>query len=275
LTENLIIISAIGLVVGFILSIPAAGPTTIVILTNALKGRIRYCNMVNIGASFADLVYVFISVYGLTKLYSLYKPYIPLILIGGSLFILFISWKIAATKLKLETEEASTIAEKVVAKEQKGFLTGIMLGFFNPNLFISWMASSFVVLTVLASFGFNTGGLDKKVSDQLTEINLTGYEQRDTNSFSLSHFLKPTSSEYTTFFDYDKPLPKNYPFLLSLFYAISISIGSIIWFYYMTIFIAKFRKRINQKMIQRMIQSLGIVLFIFGLYLGYKGIMMS
>ena len=81
LSGNLIIISVIGLLVGIIFSIPVAGPTSIVIASNALNGRIRYCILLCIGASFADLVYVFISVYGLTMFYDLYKPYIPYVLI--------------------------------------------------------------------------------------------------------------------------------------------------------------------------------------------------
>jgi threonine/homoserine/homoserine lactone efflux protein len=64
--------SIAGLLSGFIFSMPIAGPISILITSNALKGRLSYCNRVNLGASFADFTYVFIAVYGLTNDYPLY-----------------------------------------------------------------------------------------------------------------------------------------------------------------------------------------------------------
>lgn len=275
MTENLIIISLIGLVVGFLLSIPAAGPTTIVIITNALKGRTRYCNLVTIGASFADLVYVFISVYGLTKLYSLYKPYIPYVLLAGCLYVIYISFKISKTTIDLEIiDDTQMLPKNIAAKSENGLLTGIMLGFLNPSLFISCMTSSLIILTMLASFGFNTGGLDKNLSKQLMEIKNDVNKTQDTNTIPFSRFFGSDLSNKSAEIDTSNALPKSYPFLLSLFYAIFLSIGSIVWFYYLAFFISKFRDRINAKVVHRSIQALGVVLFFFGLVLGYKGISM-
>ena len=97
MTESLITISLVGLLAGFILSMPVAGPISILVTSNALKGRLRYCNLVTIGASFADFVYVFIAVFGLTKLYSFYKPFIPYLLSAGAVFLLFVGYKIFRT----------------------------------------------------------------------------------------------------------------------------------------------------------------------------------
>ena len=271
--ENLIIISIIGFVVGFIISIPAAGPTSIVIFTNALKGRIRYCNFLNLGGSIADFTYVFISVYGLTQIYSLYKPYIPYVFIAGSLFVIFISFKVAKTdRILTDIDESNLLPERKEENKQNGFLTGIMLGFLNPGLFMSSMASSLIVLTTLNSYGFDTGGLDIKVSDQRTEIQSNGTVLRDTSTIIISQLYKSKLLHQTTAKENSNTFPKSYPFLLSLCYALFISFGSIIWFYYMTLFIAKFRKRINTKIIHRTIKVLGLILFLFGLLLAYNGI---
>src|SRR5674536_284082 len=92
--ESIITMSIAGLLAGFIFSMPIAGPISILITSNALKGRLRYCNLVNLGASIADFAYVFIAVYGLTKLYSFYKPIIPYIFSFGSLLLIYLGYKI-------------------------------------------------------------------------------------------------------------------------------------------------------------------------------------
>ena len=99
--ESLITISLVGLLAGFILSMPIAGPISILITSNALKGRTRYCYLATIGASFADFFYVFIAVFGLTKLYTLYKPFIPYVLSVGALFLIFMGYKIFKTKIDI------------------------------------------------------------------------------------------------------------------------------------------------------------------------------
>ena len=51
MAESLITMSIAGLLAGFIFSMPIAGPVSILITSNALKGRSNYCNRVTIGAS--------------------------------------------------------------------------------------------------------------------------------------------------------------------------------------------------------------------------------
>ena len=62
--ESILTISIAGFLAGFIFSMPIAGPISILITSNALKGRLRYCNLVSIGASIADFAYVFVVFVG-------------------------------------------------------------------------------------------------------------------------------------------------------------------------------------------------------------------
>src|SRR5580704_15876914 len=96
---SLITLSFVGLFVGFIFSMPIAGPISILITSNALKGRIRYCNFAAMGASLADFVYVFCAVFGLTKFYSFFKPAIPYILLAGMFFLFYLGYKISKTRI--------------------------------------------------------------------------------------------------------------------------------------------------------------------------------
>ncbi|HEX2974760.1 MAG TPA: hypothetical protein VHO68_02390 [Bacteroidales bacterium] len=94
--ESVITVSITGLVAGFIFAMPIAGPISIMIVSNALKGRRDYSNQISMGAATADFAYIFIAIYGLTKLYPFYKPAIPYILIAG--------WKSSEAKNTPETD---------------------------------------------------------------------------------------------------------------------------------------------------------------------------
>ena len=254
---------------------PIAGPISILVTSNALKGRVRYCNMVSIGASIADFVYVFAAVFGLTKFYSLYKPVIPYVLLAGTLFLLYLGYKISKTSLDLQHVKDESSPLKKIRKEDNGFLTGFLLNFLNPTLFLGWLTSSFIVISLVASLGFNTGGLDKSVDNSFKTINRSS--QDSTLKYRTLSYLhldsvkiikhKPAAEELSGF-------PKSFPLLLSLSYAFFLSLGSVIWFFYLAIVLAKHRSRIDVNVVNRIIRLLALVLCLLGLFLGYKAIKM-
>jgi len=274
LAESIITISVLGLIVGVLFSMPISGPISILITSNALKGRLRYCNLATIGASFADFVYVFGAVFGLTNFYSLYKPVIPYVLLVGTLFFLFLGYKISKTNVDLEhIEDKSHIPEKI--KEKGGFWTGFILNFLNPTLFLGWLTSSFIVITLVASLGFNTGGLDKSVGDSYEAMNSRDGVTTPRNKVIPYLHLdsiklmkrEPTSTELAR-------LPKNFPLFLSLSYAFCVTLGTVSWFFYLAFLLAKHRHRINIKILNRIIHVLGMGLCLLGLFLGYKAVHM-
>jgi threonine/homoserine/homoserine lactone efflux protein len=276
MVESIIAVSLAGLLAGFIFSMPIAGPISILITSNALKGRLRYCILVGIGASIADFTYVFIAVFGLTKLYSFYKPFIPYIFAAGSIFFLYLGYRIIKTKIDLESlEDRTHLTEKIQKKGKGAFLTGLMINFLNPTLFIGVLTSSFFVISLIASLGFNTGGLAGKMNDNLKEIsNIEGIKIDTSKVLSIDKFdnfqklkrkdQKPDQTIY----------PKYFHLLISTSYAFFISFGSIIWLYLLSVIIVRFRQRINIKIISGFIKSLGVVLCLFGLFFGYFSIKM-
>lgn len=271
--ENLVIISIIGFLVGIIITIPAGGSVSIVIFTNALSGRLSYCHRVTFGASMADFTYVFISTYGMTKLYSLYQPYIPYILLIGAALVIYLSLKIFKSKLGLgdETPPGPELDKDENAK-RNGFLTGMMLGYLNPGLFMSSMMSSFIVFSWLTALGFDTAGLDQKMGRQLDEVHTTIPSKQD----SASTLLMPPPTILNRDMATVQPAisNKNYPVLLSGFYALALTVGGISWFYYAAYLLGKYRTRIRQKTVTNIIRVLGIALFVLGLVFAYKGVLL-
>jgi threonine/homoserine/homoserine lactone efflux protein len=270
MTGSLITMSIVGLLAGFIFSMPIAGPVSILITTNALKGRFRFCNHVNIGASFATFTYVFFAVFSLSKLYRFYKPTIPYLFIFGSIFLLFIGYRIFKTKIDFEHFEGKRhINEKRKEKETRGFYTGIIINFLNPTLFFGWLTSTFLVLSFVTSLGFNTGGLNNSILKSVKESGAIDKINENGSVLSLNYSYITENHETENLSEKQTILPVNFHLLISIVYALSICIGSIIWFYILALSITRFRRYINFKYISVLIKSMGIVLCMVGLYFGY------
>jgi threonine/homoserine/homoserine lactone efflux protein len=269
--ESIITISIAGFFAGLIFAMPIAGPISVLITSNALKGRLRYCILVSIGAFIADFIYVFIAVFGLTELYALYKPAIPYIFAVGSLFFVYLGYRIIRTKLDIENlEDKSHLTEKIQKKGKGAFITGFLINLLNPTLFIGVLTSSFLVISLISSLGLHTGGLAGRMDQNVKEIStIEGRKIDDSKVLSIEKFdsfqkLKSNDhkQDLTTY-------PSYFHLIISICYAFFISFGSIVWFYLLTIIIIRFRKWFNLKIISVFIKIMGAVLCLFGLFFGY------
>ena len=275
MTADLITISIIGIVAGFIFSMPIAGPVSILITSNALKGRLKYCNLLATGASFADFLYVVVAVYGVSHLFAYFKSAIPYILLVGSLVLLFVGFKIIKAKFDIEhlDEEADQANEKI-KKPHGALYTGFMVNILNPTLFFGWMISSFIALSFAASLGFSTGGLSAAVNknlDQIEKIDKNYTEKREMPSylqFDTLNIMKRENQPEV------KPvkIPENYHLLVSVFYAGFLAIGSILWFSLLSALIVRFRKKININIINWIVRSMGIILCLLAVYFAFSAI---
>jgi threonine/homoserine/homoserine lactone efflux protein len=274
--ESILTISIAGFLAGFIFSMPIAGPISILITSNALKGRLRYCNLISIGASIADFTYVFVAVYGLTRLYSLYKPAIPYIFMVGSVFFFFLANKIIKTKIDIEhLEDKTHLSEKIEKREKGAFYTGFMINFLNPTLFIGVLTSSFFVISLVASMGFHTGGLAVRIDKNIEEISsIEGTRIERPQALSIPQLDKIQIGKYKERKPDQTTYPAYFHMVISICYAFFLSMGSITWFFLMAFVVVRYRKRINIKVISVFIKSLGVMLGIFGLYFGYQAVRM-
>jgi threonine/homoserine/homoserine lactone efflux protein len=276
LLESIFTISITGLLAGFIFSMPIAGPVSILITSNALKGRMRYCVLASIGAFIADFIYVFIAAFGLTKLYSFYKPVMPYIFAFGSLFFIYLGYRIIRTKVDIENlEDKSHLTEKIQNKEKGAFYTGFMINFLNPTLFIGVVASSFFVISLIASLGFNTGGLAGKMNQNVKEISKIEGKEIDTQKvLSIEQFNNVQILKSKDHLQDQTIYPAFFHLIISICYAFFLSSGTIIWFYLLALMIVRYRSRINIKIILGIIKSLGAVLCLFGLFYCYLSVKM-
>jgi threonine/homoserine/homoserine lactone efflux protein len=276
LTQSLLTISIIGLIAGFIFSMPIAGPISILVTSNALKGKLKYCNILALGASFSDFIYVLVAVYGITHLFSYYKQVIPYILGVGSFFILYMGIRIIRTKLDLtHIDEEQKIPDIGVKKRSGALYTGFMINFLNPTLFFGWLISSFIVLSFAASLGFNTSGLENVVDQNLNQI-----EKIDGKALIKPQIPSYLQMDTLKIFKKENLLPKEDPkhpvsmLLISLFYAFFLSIGSILWFFVLALLLVRFRKKIDINIINWVVRGLGVILCLFAIFFGYSALKM-
>jgi threonine/homoserine/homoserine lactone efflux protein len=275
MTEIIITVAIAGLLAGFIFSMPVAGPISILITSNAFKGSVRYCHRVTIGASFADFFYVLVAFFGLTKLYSLYKPALPYILGAGAFFIIYTGIRTMRTKVDPQHMHEAHLTEMIQKKARGGLYSGFMINFLNPTLFFGWLTTSFLVISFMAAMGFNTGGLDAIINQNVKDINIMeGAKIKDPKVFSNPRIEKIRSYNLEKQKNETLKLPKHFHLIISSTYASALAIGTIIWFYLLTFLITKFRKYINLRIINGIILSLGIILCLFGVYFGYVAVKM-
>lgn len=258
--ESLISVSLIGLIAGILFSMPVAGPVSIIIVSKALEGKLRFCQRTAIGASIVEFFYVFIVVYGITALYNYYQPIIPYLLFIGALFVVVVALRIIRRKLDLESFDSTKIITDKI-ENKGGMRTGIVLNLTNPTLFIGWLMASFITLSFASSLGFNTGGLDLILNENVhsvSEISGTEFETIDNHSHQNSI---PD--------DISDSLPI---IIISLAFALSVGIGALFWLDQLARLIIRHRDKIKVELLNKLIHFLGIVLFVLGLYLGYKAI---
>jgi threonine/homoserine/homoserine lactone efflux protein len=271
MTESIINISVIGLLAGFFSSMPVAGPVSVLITSNALIGRLRYCNSLIIGASFATFTYVFFAAFGLTKLFTGFKAAIPYLLTASFAILIIVGIRIFRIKIAPGYFEDNSLSSEPERKsERSGFYTGLIINFLNPTLLIGWIINTFIVISFTASLGLNTGGLDIFIHESAKEINdiiVADTADVDILSIQNSDIAKISVSEFHD----SKPAryPKYYHMTISVIYALFAAAGSILWFLILTFLIVRFRKFINYKLVSAFIKSMGIVLCFFGLYSGF------
>ncbi len=262
MTESFLVIVGLGLFAGFFFSVPIAGPISILITSNALKGNLRYCLRLAFGGSLVEILYVFIAVFGLTSLYSYYQQAIPIILIVGSVFLLIVAYRIFRTKLTLE-QFNDTEQQENGSYKAGGFRSGLIFNFTNPSLFLGWFTSSFLLLSFASSIGLNTGGLDIMMYDNVVSLEeITGESFKSLEEYN---FLPNGDTAIVT----RKSLPT---FFLSLTYAFMVGIGSFIWFYFLSKFLLKHREKLKIEWLNGLIKTLGLFLVGIGVYLIYMGV---
>ena len=273
--ESLITISLVGLAVGFLFSMPIAGPISILITSHALRGQLRYCITSAIGASLVDMLVCFIVVNGFSRILGRFAHMIPYFLLVGAVILFIIGIRIVRAKFDFEHIHLhKTGLQRVIKiKDKSGFWTGLLLNASNPSIFIGWLTSSFIVLSFVASMGLSVGGLDQMLGNNVAAANTltrnTGLKQ-DKLPLIASQAVKETG--ITALYRHAKPkeipqMPKNFRLFFSISYALFVAIGTVLWFIPFSYLLVRYHQKIKVGIITNVIHVLGIILCCTAIYL--------
>jgi threonine/homoserine/homoserine lactone efflux protein len=274
--ETLFTISIVGLIVGFVFSMPIAGPISILITSHALRGQMRYCITAAIGASLIDMCVCFIVVHGFTSLVGKFAYYIPYFLLVGGVILFVIGVRIVLTKFDFEhVHLKKTGLQRVIKiKDKSGFWTGLLLNASNPSIFIGWLTSSFLVISLVASMGLNVAGLDQMLgknvaaASTLTKNNNLKQEHipaivtttvKETGISVLHCHAAPVADPV--------PMPKHFRLLFSTCYAFFVAVGTVLWFIPFSYILVRYHQKIKIGIITNLVHGLGIVLCCTAIYL--------
>ena len=262
--ESILTLAVVGFIAGVIFSMPIAGPVSIIIVSKAFEGKLRFCNRTAIGASIVEFFYVFVVVYGINALFLYYQPAIPYLIMIGAVFVIFVGLRISRRKIDFKKLNPSGIITGKI-ENRGGMRTGIILNLTNPTLFIGWLVASFITLSFVSSMGFSTGGLELILNKNVNSVSeIAGSEFEDLEQ--LNHQSLPPD---------DTPdLKKNTVpgIIFSLVFAFFVAGGALFWLDQLARFIIRHRDKIKVEILNRLIQFLGIALIFIGGYLGYKAI---
>jgi threonine/homoserine/homoserine lactone efflux protein len=268
--ETLISLTAIGFLAGFFFSMPVAGPVSILVVSFTLHNHRRRAMFTAIGAAVVDFLYIFIAVFGFTKIIIRFNYSIPYILILGSLFIFYIGYKLWKTQVHFDADEEKVVLKGrlfAMAKGHHSFLTGFLVNLLNPTLFMGWLISSFVILSFAASHGINVGGMEKIFYKNVEEMNhassplLSSDEEKD---IIKKYKATPEQAKPSLFFQ----------ILNSLAYALSVAIGSVVWFYLLSGFLCRHKEKISIKFFNHLIHGLAVLMIFLGFLLVIEAVKM-
>jgi threonine/homoserine/homoserine lactone efflux protein len=131
-----------GFALGFVGSVPAAGPVAILVMARALAGRVRWATSAGLGAAAAEAIYAFIA-------YVSYRTFLadhPVVADVARVLTVFILLAVAVLLWRASPPTSEDAGEE---STRGGFMTGFLISAVNPTLIIAFTA----VLSMLAGTG--------------------------------------------------------------------------------------------------------------------------
>jgi threonine/homoserine/homoserine lactone efflux protein len=130
---SFLIVSVVALIIGFVGSLPLAGPIALLVVSNGVNGKYNDALLTALGAAVAEGAYAFLAFWGFATFLARYPLVVPishgvtaaLLLALGVRFLFF---------------RAKTSNEADSAKRAASFWTGLSISAVNPTLLVTWGA---------------------------------------------------------------------------------------------------------------------------------------
>src|SRR5262245_54048312 len=127
----------LGFALGFVGSIPVAGPIAALVFRRGLENRPRSALFLASGAAVAEAAYAYLAFWGLSQFVARYAWIEPASRIGGAVVLTILGVRFVHRPSARTTRPAR---ERPV-DDKRSFLLGLGLTAFNPMLIAAWTAA--------------------------------------------------------------------------------------------------------------------------------------
>jgi threonine/homoserine/homoserine lactone efflux protein len=128
-----LVVSIVAFVLGFVGSMPLAGPISVMVVSRTAERRARDARHLAYGAAVAEALYAFLAFWGFSTFLARHKAALPISHAVTALVLLAIGVHFMRWKRK----------DKSRAKERRGrshFVLGLTVSILNPTLLLTWSA---------------------------------------------------------------------------------------------------------------------------------------
>jgi threonine/homoserine/homoserine lactone efflux protein len=139
----MIVAALLGLAIGFVGSIPVAGPLSALVLRRGLEGRFRAAAFLALGGGIAEAGWAFLAFFGFAALFTEYPLLLPISRAAGAIVLTALG--ISFLRHPAQKPE---VADRPADSAWASFGVGASLCALNPTLLATWTA---VVTTLYAT----------------------------------------------------------------------------------------------------------------------------
>jgi threonine/homoserine/homoserine lactone efflux protein len=142
--------SLLGLLLGFIGSMPVAGPIALLVLRKGLRGHYSEGIALAMGAAISEAVYCALALLGFDYLFVRYPIVESASRIIGGLLLIGLGIGFALMKAKDDPTDGGT---PQASSKATPFLTGLTVAGLNPTLMVTWSGVAAIVYSTFGAFG--------------------------------------------------------------------------------------------------------------------------
>jgi threonine/homoserine/homoserine lactone efflux protein len=155
--ETLVVLALLaGAVMGFLGSMPIAGPVAVLVLERGLVRRGREGLGVALGAAAGESVYAFVACWGVGAFLGAYPKVVPASRLFGAAVLVVLGLYLATRRRgPAPPAETGTPPPPLRGQKRRGFVLGASLTLLNPTIIASWT----VVVTAAHGAGVLASGL--------------------------------------------------------------------------------------------------------------------
>jgi threonine/homoserine/homoserine lactone efflux protein len=141
------IASLAGFLMGFIGSMPLAGPTSLLVFHRGMLARYRDGWAIGLGGGLAEGIYYALAVHGFSILHDNLTFLAPLTKVASVLLLLALALYFIFARQR--TPEKCVAGELSTPTWKGQFCIGLTIATFNPTLLLTWSASVAMVLPII------------------------------------------------------------------------------------------------------------------------------